>query len=120
MSKLTKIEARQRRHRRVRGKIAGSADIPRLCVYRSGKHLYVQCVDDTSGHTLVAASTMERELREGGVRSNVEGAARLGRVIAERTLAKSIKRVVFDRGGFRYHGRVKAIAEAAREAGLTL
>ena len=119
MSKLTRIEARQRRHRRVRGRVTGSSEIPRLCIYRSGKHLYVQCVDDTRGLTLAAASTLEPALREGGVRANVQGAARLGRMIAERVLAKDIGRVVFDRGGFRYHGRVKALADAAREAGLT-
>lgn len=120
MSTLTRIEARKRRHKRVRGRISGSPEIPRLCIYRSGKHMYVQCVDDTCGSTLAAASTVEPALREGGVRANVQGAAQLGRMIAERVLAKKIERVVFDRGGFKYHGRVKALAEAAREAGLTL
>ena len=116
----TREEARQRRHRRVRKKVHGTAERPRLNVFRSLKHIYAQVIDDDAGVTLVAASTVEPELREavGGYGGNVQAAQVVGRVIAERALAKGIERVVFDRGGYRYHGRVKALAEAAREAGL--
>lgn len=116
----TREEARQRRHRRVRKKVHGTAERPRLNVFRSLKHIYAQVIDDDAGVTLVAASTVEPELREavGGYGGNVKAAQVVGRVIAERALAKGIERVVFDRGGYRYHGRVKALAEAAREAGL--
>ncbi|HEY8393500.1 MAG TPA: 50S ribosomal protein L18 [Thermaerobacter sp.] len=116
----TREEARKRRHRRVRKKVHGTAERPRLNVFRSLKHIYAQVIDDDAGVTLVAASTVEPELREavGGYGGNVKAAQVVGRAIAERALAKGIERVVFDRGGYRYHGRVKALAEAAREAGL--
>ncbi|PZN09413.1 MULTISPECIES: 50S ribosomal protein L18 [Thermaerobacter] len=116
----TREEARQRRHRRVRKKVFGTPERPRLNVYRSLKHIYAQVIDDEAGVTLVAASTVEPELREavGGYGGNVEAAKVVGRAIAQRALARGITKVVFDRGGYRYHGRVKALAEAAREAGL--
>ncbi|MCS6936732.1 MAG: 50S ribosomal protein L18 [Candidatus Bipolaricaulota bacterium] len=114
--KLTRAERRQRRHRRVRLKVFGTPERPRLSVHKSLKHLRVQVIDDTTGRTLVAASTLEPEL--GLKKSTVQTAQTLGRVIAERALQKGIKRVVFDRGGYRYHGVVKALAEASRQAGL--
>ncbi|WP_040826147.1 50S ribosomal protein L18 [Thermaerobacter subterraneus] len=116
----TREEARDRRHRRVRKKVLGTAERPRLNVFRSLKHIYAQVIDDEAGVTLVAASTVEPELREavGGYGGNVEAAKVVGRAIAQRALARGISKVVFDRGGYKYHGRVKALAEAAREAGL--
>jgi large subunit ribosomal protein L18 len=106
--------ARRRRHRRVRAKLKGTAQRPRLAVYRSLHHVYAQIIDDESGRTLAAASTLQ--LRSGA--KNVEAAAAVGRAIAERAKTVGVTRVVFDRGGFLYHGRVKALADAAREAGL--
>lgn len=108
---------RFKRKRRIRARIEGSVDRPRLSVFRSNKHLYAQLVDDTKGHTLVAASTLEEELKDkhGGT---IEGAKHLGNLIAKRALAKQISLVVFDRSGYLYHGRIKAVADAAREGGL--
>lgn len=117
MARLNKKEARVRRHRRVRRKVSGTAGVPRMSVYCSGKQVYVQFIDDEVGHTITAASTLEQE-SDGQLRGNVQGAAAVGRKAAERALSCNIKRVVFDRGGFNYHGRVKALADAAREAGL--
>jgi len=110
---------RHRIHRRIRAKVAGSGDRPRLCVYRSLKYTYVQIVDDSQGKTLVAASTAEKELK-GALKQtgNIQASKLVGKVIAERAKAKGIESVVFDRGGYLYHGRIKAIAEAARESGL--
>lgn len=118
MSKLNKNEARIRRHRRLRRRIAGSADVPRMSVCRTAKHMYVQVIDDDSQRTLCSASTLEPSFRDSDLRVNAEGAAALGKLVAERALAADIRRVVFDRGGFRFHGRVKALADAARESGL--
>jgi len=110
---------RLRRHRRVRKKVFGTPERPRLAVYRSLKHIYAQIIDDTQERTLVACSTLSPDVREevkyGG---NVAAAKVVGRRIAEKAIAAGIKKVVFDRGGFKYHGRVKALADAAREAGL--
>ena len=108
---------RQKRHKRIRAKISGTAERPRLCVYRSNDNIYVQIIDDTVGNTLVTASSTEKtfEKNEGG---NVEAAMKVGKLAAERALEKGITEVVFDRGGYLYHGRVKALADAAREAGL--
>ncbi|HEX9259168.1 MAG TPA: 50S ribosomal protein L18 [Acidimicrobiales bacterium] len=119
MSKVAKArrELRQRRHHRVRKKINGTPQRPRLAVFRSNKHLVLQVIDDVSGHTLAAASTTEAELR-GGATGNIEAAAKVGKLVAERAKAAGIDTVVFDRGGFLYHGRVAAAADAAREAGL--
>lgn len=114
--KLTRTERRQRRHRRVRVKTFGTPERPRLSVHKSLKHVRVQIIDDTVGQTLAAASTLESELKLKG--ATVKTAQVLGSVIAERALQKGIKRVVFDRGGYRYHGVVKALAEASRKAGL--
>jgi large subunit ribosomal protein L18 len=110
-------EARLRRHRRVRKKVAGTAERPRLAVFRSNKHISAQIIDDESGRTLAAAATVEADLR-GGATGNAEAARAVGRLIAERAKAAGIDRVVFDRGGYLYHGRVAALADAAREAGL--
>jgi large subunit ribosomal protein L18 len=110
---------RKRRHRRVRKRVVGSSERPRLNVFRSLKHIYAQVIDDRRGHTLVAASTMEPEVRTRGQGlTKVEQARLVGEVLAERALAHGLKRVVFDRGGYRYHGRVKALAEAVRTGGL--
>lgn len=111
-------EARLRRHRRVRKKIHGTAQRPRLAVFRSNKHLTVQLIDDESGRTLASAASVEPAQRALGSGATVEAARRLGTLVAERAKAAGITTVVFDRGGFLYHGRVAAVAEAAREAGL--
>jgi len=104
-------------HRRIRRKVRGSTERPRLAIYRSLNHIYAQIIDDYRGQTLVAAATTEKELR-GATGGNLEAARRIGKAIAERALAKGIDQVVFDRGGYLYHGRVKALTEAARETGL--
>lgn len=112
-------KARIRRHRRVRAKISGTQVRPRLNVYRSLGHIYAQVIDDTVGHTLVSASTVDRELRaqvEG--KDKTEAAKLVGELVAKRAQEVGVKQVVFDRGGFKYHGRIKALADAAREAGL--
>ncbi len=115
-----RLEARKKRQVRVRKKIKGTPERPRLCVYRSGKHIYAQIIEDVNGTTLAASSSVAKAIAEdvkfGG---NVEAAKAVGKSIAEVALGKDIKQVVFDRNGFLYHGRVKALAEAAREAGLS-
>jgi large subunit ribosomal protein L18 len=116
---LSKSDHRGRRHRRVRKKVSGTAERPRLAVFRSSKHIYVQAIDDLAGRTLVSASTMEKDLR-GGSTATIDAAKKVGKLVAERAQAAGITTVVFDRGGFKYHGRVAAIADGAREAGLTL
>ncbi|MGH9156591.1 MAG: 50S ribosomal protein L18 [Acidimicrobiales bacterium] len=108
---------RKRRHRRVRKKVAGTGMRPRLAVFRSNRHMVAQVIDDASGRTLAAASTVEKDLRAGAT-GNAEAAAAVGRLVAERARAAGVSSVVFDRGGFAYHGRVAAVAEAARQAGL--
>jgi large subunit ribosomal protein L18 len=115
----TKHEARRRRHRRVRKKIMGTPERPRLSVFRSTKHIYVQAIDDVNGRTLASASTVEPAQRSGPT-ATIDAARAVGRLIGERAKAAGITTVVFDRGGFRYHGRVAAIADGAREAGLEL
>ena len=107
---------RMKRHARVRGKISGTAERPRLCVFRSENNIYAQIIDDTVGNTLVSASSVEKGFEGNG--GNAEAAKKVGAKIAERALQKGIEEVVFDRGGYIYHGRVLALAEAAREAGL--
>ena len=107
---------RIKRHNRVRGKISGTAERPRLCVFRSEKNIYAQIIDDVAGNTLVAASSVEKGFEGNG--GNIEAAKKVGAMIAERALAKGIEEVVFDRGGYVYHGRVQALAEGAREGGL--
>ncbi|MFN2607947.1 MAG: 50S ribosomal protein L18 [Acidimicrobiales bacterium] len=118
-SSKQKALARSRRHRRVRKRVSGSAERPRLAVFRSNKHVTAQVIDDVAGRTLAAASTVEVELRTGAT-GNREAAAIVGRLVAERARAAGVERVVFDRGGFQYHGRVAAVADAARAAGLEL
>ena len=113
----SKQQIRYKRKRRIRGSLTGSAIQPRLAVFRSNKHMYVQLIDDVAGSTLVAASTVEGEFPEGKGK-NLEGAQTLGALVAKRALAKNISRVVFDRSGYLYHGRIKAVADAARAGGL--
>ncbi len=115
IQKTAKNDARQAVHTRLRKALRGTPERPRLNVFRSVKHIYAQVIDDSEGRTLVAASSAEKGFGSGG---NVAAAKKLGKVIADRALAKKISQVVFDRGGYKYHGRVKALAEAAREAGL--
>jgi large subunit ribosomal protein L18 len=117
ITRLSRDVHRQRIHNRIRRRIAGTSERPRLAVFRSLKHIYAQLIDDTKGHTIVSASSHEKgsPIGNGG---NLAGAKALGKLIAERAIAKGVKKVVFDRGGYLYHGRVKAVAEAAREAGL--
>ena len=115
MGKLTPREARLRRHRRVRNRIVGSADRPRLCVSRSNMRIYAQLIDDAEGRTLASAGSTESDLRS---LKKGEAATEVGKRIAERAKAAGIEAVVFDRGGYKYHGRVKALADAARDAGL--
>jgi large subunit ribosomal protein L18 len=112
-----KREGRIRRHRRIRKKVSGTSATPRLAVFRSNKHIHAQLIDDVAGRTLVAASTLDPSLREGAT-GNCQAATAVGRLLAERARDAGISRVVFDRGGFMFHGRVAALAEAAREAGL--
>ncbi len=111
-------KARQRRHKRIRKKMAGSAECPRFCVTKSLNHLTVQLIDDDSGRTLVGLSTTSAALRDQVKRGNKEGAQVLGKMVAEKAKAAKIERVIFDRGGSIYHGRVRMLADAAREAGL--
>jgi len=108
--------ARIKRHKRVRSKISGTPEYPRLCVFRSAKHIYAQIIDDVSGETLVSASTLEKDFNEYG--GNKTAAKKIGTIVAQRAIEKKIETVVFDRGGFVYHGRVKELAEGAREGGL--
>ena len=115
ISKPDKNKTRQKRHARVRGKISGTAECPRLNVYRSNKNIYAQVIDDVVGVTLVSASTLDSEVSGN---TKTEQASSVGAVVAKRAVEKGIKEVVFDRGGYLYHGRVQALAEAARENGL--
>jgi large subunit ribosomal protein L18 len=111
--------ARIRRHARVRARLSGNAASPRLCVFRSLNHIYAQVIDDEQGHTLVTASTLDKEIKAGvNGKAKSAQAGLVGSLVAKRALDKGIKQVVFDRGGYKYHGRVKALAEAARKAGL--
>ena len=119
VSKKSRTEVREKKHRRLRNHLAGTADRPRLAVFRSNNHMYAQVIDDTVGNTLVSASTLDKEVKaELEKTNNVEAAAHLGTVIAKKALDKRINTVVFDRGGFIYQGKIKALADAAREAGL--
>jgi len=118
-NKLSKNQIRQRRHVRVRRKVSGTPECPRLNVFRSLSHMYAQIIDDTTGRTLVSASTMDKDVKdEVGYGGNVEAAKAVGKAVAEKAAEAGIKDVVFDRGGYPYNGRVKALADAAREAGL--
>ena len=119
MAKVDSNEVRLRIHERIRKNLSGTEARPRLCVFRSNKHIYAQVVDDAKGTTLTAASTLDAETKAGGKGGgNIAAAKHVGKVVAQRALAKGISAVLFDRGGYIYHGRVKALADAAREAGL--
>ena len=119
VSKKSRAEIRAKKHRRLRNHISGTAERPRLAVFRSNNHMYAQIIDDTVGNTLVAASTLQKDVKaELEKTNNVDAAAYLGTVIAKKALEKGITTVVFDRGGFIYQGKIKALADAAREAGL--
>ena len=117
-AKKNTLDPRKRRHRRVRKKVRGTADRPRLAVFRSNTHIYAQVIDDVAGRTLASASTVEASIRSAGGTGNIDAAKRVGALVAERASAAGVTKVVFDRGGFLYHGRVAALADAAREAGL--
>jgi large subunit ribosomal protein L18 len=116
MGKRTRSDMRRRRHRRVRSKISGTADRPRLNVFRSINQIYAQLIDDSQGHSIASASSLDPELKAKGTR--LEKARLVGELLGKRAKKSGVKQVVFDRGGYRYHGRVKELAEAAREAGL--
>ncbi len=116
VSKVSRAKVRAKKHRRLRNHLSGTATTPRLAVFRSNNHMYAQIIDDTIGKTLVSASTVEKEFE--GATGNCEAAKKVGLLLAERAKAKEIEEVVFDRGGYVYHGRVAALAEGAREGGL--
>lgn len=118
IKKTSRNVLRQGKHNRIRRKIDGTGDTPRLCVYKSLNHIYAQIIDDEQGTTLAAASTLDKELGELASKTNIEAAKAVGSSIAARAKAKGIDRVVFDRSGYKYHGRIAALAEAARESGL--
>ena len=119
VNKKSRQSVRIKKHKRIRNRFSGTGERPRLAVFRSNNHMYAQIIDDTVGNTLTSASTLEKELQsELEKTNNVDAAAYIGKVIAKRALEKGITTVVFDRGGYLYHGKVKALADAAREAGL--
>ena len=119
IKKISRSEVRANKHRRIRSRLNGTPDKPRLAVFRSNNHMYAQIIDDEAGNTIVSASTVQDEVKKGlSKTNNVEAAAKLGEVIAKKAKDNGINQVVFDRGGYIYHGKVKALAEAAREAGL--
>ena len=120
VSKESRQEVRAKKHRRMRNRLSGTAQRPRLAVFRSNNHMYAQIIDDTVGNTLVSACTLDKEVKDAVEKTNnVDAAAQVGTVIAKKALDKGITTVVFDRGGFIYQGKIKALADAAREAGLT-
>ena len=120
VKKESRSEIRAKKHRRVRNNLAGTAERPRLAVFRSNNHMYAQIIDDTVGNTLVSACTLDKDVKDAVEKTNnVDAAAQVGTVIAKTALDKGITTVVFDRGGFIYQGKIKALADAAREAGLT-
>lgn len=119
MRTLEKVISRRRRHRRVRKQVAGRPERPRLAVFRSNRHIYAQLIDDVSGRTLVSASTLDADARGGDGRTKSEGAKQVGIVLGRRATEAGITVVVFDRGGYQYHGRVRQVAEGARESGLS-
>lgn len=119
ISKVSRAKVRENKHRRIRNHLAGTSERPRLAVFRSNNHMYAQIIDDTKANTLVAASTLEKDIKAGLEKTNnVAAAAAVGTAIAKKALEKGITTVVFDRGGFIYHGKIQALADAAREAGL--
>ncbi len=119
VSKKSRSEVRRKKHMKLRNRLSGTTACPRLAVFRSNNHMYAQIIDDTVGNTLVSASTLQKDVKANLEKTNnVDAAAYLGKVIAEKAIEKGIKDVVFDRGGFIYHGKIQALADAAREAGL--
>ena len=119
ISKESRTDIRRNKHRKIRNRFSGTAERPRLCVFRSNNHMYAQIIDDTVGNTLVSASTLQKDVKANLEKTNdVAAAAYLGKVIGEKAVAAGITTVVFDRGGFVYQGKIQALAEAAREAGL--
>ena len=119
VSKESRQEIRVKKHMRMRNRFSGTAERPRLAVFRSNNHMYAQIIDDTVGNTLVSASTLEKEIKAELEKTNdIDAAAYVGKIVAKRAIEKGITEVVFDRGGFLYHGKIEALAEAAREAGL--
>ena len=119
ISKKSRADVRIKKHRRMRNNIAGTAERPRLVVFRSNNHMYAQVIDDTVGNTLVSASTLDKDVKAGLEKTNnVDAAAAVATAVAKKAIEKGIKTVVFDRGGYIYHGKVQALADAAREAGL--
>ncbi|MFV0364277.1 MAG: 50S ribosomal protein L18 [Suipraeoptans sp.] len=119
VNKKIRSEVRVKKHKRIRNRFSGTPDCPRLAVFRSNNHMYVQIIDDTVGNTLVSASTLQKDVKANLEKTNdVNAAAQLGKVIGEKAVAQGIKDVVFDRGGFIYQGKIQALADAAREAGL--
>ncbi len=112
-------ELKERRHKRIRKKVFGTPERPRLCVYKSLNHIYAQIIDDTKGHTIVSASTLDKEIRQlPGNKSNIAFAKKVGELLAERALNAGVTKIVFDRAGYKYHGCIKALADAARDKGL--
>lgn len=118
MGKLSRERARQRRHLRIRRRVIGTPERPRLNVFRSSRHIYAQIIDDVSGRTLISASSLDPEIKLDGGGGNTDAARSVGQLLGRRAIAQGVTKVVFDRGGYIYHGRVKALADAAREAGL--
>ena len=119
INKKSRTEVRLKKHKRISNRFSGTAERPRLAVFRSNNHMYAQIIDDVAGNTIVSASTVQKDVKDGLAKTNnIEAASKLGEVIAKRALDNGIKTVVFDRGGYIYQGKVKALAEAAREAGL--
>ena len=119
VSKVSRAKVRAKKHRRLRNHLSGTATTPRLAVFRSNNHMYAQVIDDVAGNTIVSASTLQADVKDGLEKTNnVEAATKLGEVIAKKALDKGITEVVYDRGGYIYQGKVKALADAAREAGL--
>ena len=119
VSKKNRSEVRANKHRRIRSRLSGTPEQPRLAVFRSNNHMYAQIIDDVAGNTIVSASTLQADVKDGLTKTNnVEAATKLGQVIAKKALDNGIKTVVFDRSGYIYQGKVKALADAAREAGL--
>lgn len=119
IKKQSRVEVRVKKHMKVRNRLSGTAERPRLAVFRSNNHMYAQVIDDTVGNTLVSASTLQKDVKDGLAKTNnIEAATKLGEAIAKKALDKGITNVVFDRGGFIYQGKIKALADAAREAGL--
>lgn len=115
----SKVKARYRRHRRIRKKIYGTSERPRLNIFKSLKHIYAQIIDDSSGSTIVSASSLDKEIRgERSTGGNIEAAKNVGYLVAKKAIDKGVKKIVFDKGGYHYHGRTKALAVAARETGL--